>query len=78
MSFPVIKDQPVPRFSVGDLVAHMDHDHLAGIILDLEYVRYQVDSRMPRYGSKWKAWIEWNGNASTKDFVDCEYLIKLM
>jgi len=73
----MIENRPTARYTVGDLVGHKDHDHLAGIILDLEYVRYQVDSRIPRTESKWKAWVEWNGS-STKDFVDCKYLIKLM
>ena len=62
-------------------MSHKNHAHLAGIILEVEYVKGQPKAYRP--GNRdpvgtWKAWIQWNGNEATKDFVEFEYLIKLM
>ena len=78
MSFPTLEKRP-SRFQVGDLVGHKHHEHLAGIILEMEYATFQAKSgEVGRRSGTWKAWIHWNGDETTKDFVEVEYLIKLM
>jgi hypothetical protein len=80
VSFPVLEKAP-PHFRVGDLVGHKGHDQLAGIILDMEYAHFKTTSSPDQVGKRagtWKAWIQWNGNEAARDFVEVEYLIKLM